>query len=226
MKKAKETFLLKLKKDKIKKNIIDTFAAVDQERFFDPFFKKKFYTEEVIPIGKGENGDPPFVLAKMLQYAAIGKKSRVLEIGTGTGYSTSLISHLADEVFTIDCEEEFAVSAKERLKKLKIGNVRFFCGDGTAIQQPLMPFDVIMIFAACYYRPLNLLKILKRDGVMVFPMGPLQNQQVTVFKNEMNMEDDRVFQMTFHEFCSYRLIRGRYGEDVIPFIGQEDPLKE
>jgi protein-L-isoaspartate(D-aspartate) O-methyltransferase len=209
---GKKEFLKLLKDNKIRKRVIDSFGSIDQKNFFDPIFEKKFYTEETILIGKGEKSDPPLALAKMLHYLTSKKRSRILEIGTGSGYSTALISPLVDEIVTIEYHEALARPAKERLSYLNLNNVRFFAGEGTSIQEPLGFFDSIIIFAACRKRPLSLSGNLKNGGTIIFPMGPLHQQQIAVLE-KVPEKDEIQYKTHFHEYCIFTPIRGLYGLD-------------
>ena len=152
-------------------------------------------------------------LARMLHLLPSRKKVRVLEIGTGSGYSTALLSQLACEVVTIEYHEHLGIAAKERLAKLSIHNVKIFAGDGTCPEARFDLFDVIIIFAACHKRPLALMSHLKSDGMIIFPMGPPHQQQITV----LDIEDDRdgVYRTHFHDYCTFSSIRGIYGIELL-----------
>ncbi len=207
----KEPFLRALQKQKIPKNIIEAFDAIDQGLFFDPVFRKKLYTGDVIPIGFGEISDPPVALAKMLKHLALKKSWRVLEIGTGSGYSTALLSRLAGEVVTIELSEELALSAKKHLLDCGVSNVRQFAGSGTEFDAPLGMFDAVIVCAACRKRPLPLVRRLKARGKMVFPMGPEHQQQICVLLNETDDAEKELFKTSFHEFCEFGPLQGKYG---------------
>lgn len=207
---SKKKFLKLLKDNKIRKSVIGSFESIDQKNFFDPIFEKKLYTEETVLIGRGEKSDPPLALAKMLHYLTARKRPRILEIGTGSGYSTALISPLVDEIVTIEYHEDLARPAKERLSNLHLNNARFFAGEGTSIQEPLGLFDAIIIFAACHKRPLALSSYLKDGGTIVFPMGPFHQQQIAVLE-KVPEKDEILYKIHFHEYCVFTPIRGLYG---------------
>jgi protein-L-isoaspartate(D-aspartate) O-methyltransferase len=208
---SKKDFLKLLKDNKIRKNVINSFDSIDQEKFFDPIFEKKLYTDETIPIGKGQNSDPPLALARMLHYLTSKKSSRILEIGTGSGYSTALISPLADEIITIEYHEPLARAAKERLTHLHCTNIRFFAGEGTNIDEPLGLFDAIIIFAACRKRPLSLSSNLQSGGTIIFPMGPFHQQQIAVLEKIPHEEGEAIYETHFYELCTFTPIIGLYG---------------
>lgn len=218
MHKNRKLFLQNLKKEKIRKNVIEAFEAWRQEDFFDAYFQSAFYTDQSIALGFGEKSDPPFALAKMLSHLAPQKKWRVLEVGTGSGYSTAILSVLVREVVSIDDREELATETKTRLSKLKIRNARLFSGDGTEHHAEMGSFDAIILLGACRKRPLSLTGSLKREGRMVFPMGPVHQQQIALLIDKADGraigeygELDELYQTSFHEFCAFPPLRGKYG---------------
>ncbi|MDY6967894.1 MAG: methyltransferase domain-containing protein [Spirochaetota bacterium] len=215
MSKAKENFLISLKKEGINKKIIDAYSKFEQKDFFDSIFKNNFYTNETIPICNNETSDPPFSLAKMISCLSLKNNSRVLEIGTGSGYSTAIISSLVKEVVTIDYNQELSASAKKRLTKLNIDNVRFFTGELISFEGDLGYFDAMIILAACNQRPFHLMEYLKDGGIMVFPMGPIFQQQITVIINKIIDENENSYDITFKDFCCFPPLKGMYGQSQL-----------
>ncbi len=203
MSKAKKEFLNGLKKAGIKKMIIDAFDKIDQKEFYDPMFKKHLYTEETIPIGYGEKSDHPITLAKMIGYLSPKNSKRVLEIGTGSGYSTAILATLFKEIVTIEYCEDMAISAKQRHRNQNIENVKFFAGNAAEFNADPLLFDAIIIFAACHRRPLHFTQFLKEDGIIVFPMGPIYKQQIAVLKKVKSKDIEKMNNITFHEFCEF-----------------------
>jgi protein-L-isoaspartate(D-aspartate) O-methyltransferase len=207
-KKEKEFFAL-LKQDGIREEIIEAFKKINQKDFFDQIFSGYFYSHEPIPIGNGEKGDASQILAKMINYLSLGKGSRILEVGTGSGYSTAILSKLFNEVVSVEYYEELALNAKERIAKYKIKNVKFLTGDITELDGLTGLFDGIIIFAACASRPLFLADHLKEKGIIVFPMGPIYQQQITVMLNEPG-ENGSLYKMSFYDLCSFTPLMGMY----------------
>ncbi len=214
MEKKKEEFLKLLKKYKVRKKVLEAYEKVNQEDFFDDILSSKFYTEQPVPTGKGHYSDPPLSLARMLHYLEPKKSWRVLEIGTGSGYSTAILSELVQEVYTIEFEEELARAAKERFDRLGVRNVRLFAGDGFYLDSDLGNFDAIIIYAACQKRPLPLMGRLEEGGRLVFPMGPAYRQQITVVKNTDDEDGESIFPTEFKEFCEFPPASGPFGLDI------------
>lgn len=218
LKKAKQDFLAVLKRNGIKKKIVDVYDSLDQEDFFDSIFIKDFYSNRSIPLGEGELGDPGVDAAQLISVMAPKSDWRVLEIGTGSGYSTAVLSSLCKEVISIEYHEKLALKAKSRLLKYNVDNVRYFCGEGTDYKQPLGVFDAVIVWGACQKRPLSLLANLKPAGTLVFPMGPVHQQQITTLVNKPDEKRNELCQTNFYNYCTFPLVRGRYGSDLISYL--------
>jgi protein-L-isoaspartate(D-aspartate) O-methyltransferase len=209
----KKAFLKRLKKEKISKNIIDAFDEVDRELFFETFLKDKLYQDEPLPIGLGQTSDSLMSLAKMLELMNLKKSWRVFEVGTGSGYSTAVLSLLVKEVVTIDYHEKLVKTAKERLVDNGYYNIRFYAGDASEVFGELKGnFNSMIILSACLQRPLFLLTKLKKGSSAVYPMGPAFQQRITVFTDdEIEEKGETVSNCTFHDFCTFPSMRGLYG---------------
>ncbi len=210
MKASKKTYLDILKKLKLSKSLIAAFEKFDRAQFLDPLFSETFYLDESVPIGAGERTEKPSTLVQILQHGSITKKSRVLEIGTGSGYSTAILSEIAHEVVSIEIREELAKRAKVRHERLRIRNSRFFIGDGTDADESLGLFDAIFVWGACFARPLLLAALLKPEGKLIFPMGPAHQQQIAVYSDNGDNPGT-----TFHEFCFFHPLQGKYGTEIM-----------
>jgi protein-L-isoaspartate(D-aspartate) O-methyltransferase len=209
--KNRDAFIKTLKKNRIRKGVLEAVHAVRQEDFFDPMFVPRLYTDESIPIGFGQASDPPLSLARMLSRLAPQRRWRVLEVGTGSGYSAALLASMVSEVVTVEILDGLAVEARDRLRRLRKGNIRIFSGDGTVSDGSLGHFDAIIVLAACRKRPLSLLSSLKPGSSIIFPMGPEHQQQIALLKNEISGGEERLFKMSFHEFCLFPPIQGAHG---------------
>lgn len=214
----REILLKALKKEKFPNAIVNAFATVPQENFFDQGFRSLWYTGKPVPIGLGEYSDATLDLLRMFRRLEPNKKWKVLEVGTGSGYSTALLSHLVKEVITVEWKEELAASAKCSIQASGVTNVRIFCGDGTLYEKALGLFDAVVIMAACRKRPLSLTRQIKAGGRIAFPMGTPTQQQITIMVNNApdNLDTDEEFFTTrFFEFCEFYPARGRYGWDQV-----------
>jgi protein-L-isoaspartate(D-aspartate) O-methyltransferase len=210
-KKELKKLLETLKKNRIRKKILDVIENTEREKFFDPIFREKLYGPEPIPIGFHEKSDSIPVLAKMIQLLDLKKKSRVLEIGTGSGYSTALLASLVSEVVTVEYHEKLALAAKERLQDAGLNNIKFYAGDGTDNREDLGFFDALIVFCGCNSNPYSVINLLNDEGSAVFPMGTPIQQQIILFKNLLSDGSIPQSKIEFHDFCEFDSIVGRYG---------------
>jgi protein-L-isoaspartate(D-aspartate) O-methyltransferase len=210
VKASKKNFIAAMKKLKPAKGLLTALEKYDRAAFFDPLFRDRFYSDETMPIGGGLTAEAPSTLVRMIQHAGVKKGARLLEVGTGSGYSTAILASLAREVVTIEISESLAAAAKTRHERLRVRNTRFYSGDGTDPDEALGSFDTIIVWGACHARPLILAAFLEPGGRLVFPMGPFHQQQISVYTREGS--DART---SFHEFCSFHPLHGRYGTDLL-----------
>jgi len=195
---------------------------VDRKKFVDPIFADRAYSFEEIPIGCGQKNDDPVIMARMIGQLGLKKKSRVLEVGTGSGYSTAILSLLSHEVVTIEYHEDLARTAKERVIGQGFNSARFYAGDATDFDGPLGLFDSVIVFAACSRTPYFLINAVKPGGIAVFPMGPPHQQQIARFVN--NAEARRMSDnFRFLDFCAFDSIRGVYGWVDVPDVDVPPP---
>ncbi|MFH1829288.1 MAG: protein-L-isoaspartate(D-aspartate) O-methyltransferase [Pseudomonadota bacterium] len=168
------------------KSILNAFNSVPREEFVIPAYKDKAYDDLEAPIGHGESLDRPFENAVMLNALAIKPHDKVLEVGTGSGYLSALMSHLADKVFTIEIVPEIANEARERLKKLHFDNVEVLTGDGFLGWPEHAPFDAIVLAASPTRVPEPLAKQLVESGRLVLPLGGAEKFQLLVLYTKKN----------------------------------------
>lgn len=210
--KEKEKFLKILRSHRLPKKIMDTASSLDRSVFFDEIFADRVYSGEPLPVGYGQKSDEINTLCRMLKILKPDKKWRLLEVGTGSGYSTALLSPAVKELVSVDYYEEIALKAKERLLLQGLKNIKFYAGDFTLDYEDVGVFDAIIIFAGCRKRPIQLLNALKPGGVMVLPMGPPHQQQIVRFEMPDESEaENSIENCGFHDFCLYDSIKGIYG---------------
>jgi protein-L-isoaspartate(D-aspartate) O-methyltransferase len=205
----KSEFIKQIKSLKVSKRVLSAFESVERPLFFDPFFKKQIWDFDPVPVGYGEKSDNVEILARMLNYFNPGKNWDVLEIGTGSGYSTALLSTMSSKVVSVDYNENLGKDAKKRLLDNGFFNAKFFAGDCSELDDTTGFFDGVIIFAGCMHSPYAVLNLLKPGGVAVFPMGPVQLQQLTLYKNIP--ANDPFKRYKFLETCIVPSIKGEYG---------------
>ena len=129
------------------------------------------YNDRPVSIGHGQTVSQPYIVAFMTEHLHLRPGDRVLEIGTGSGYQTAVLSRLAAEVFSIEIIEPLAERAAAVLARLGIKNVRVKTGDGYAGWPEHAPFDAIIVTCAPDDVPTPLVAQLKEGGRMIIPVG-------------------------------------------------------
>ena len=156
-------------------SLLHAIETVPRERFVDEAFQHKAYENTALPIGLGQTISQPYTVARMTELLRLTPTSRVLEIGTGSGYQTAILAHLVEHVFSVERIKGLQWQAKRRLKQLDLHNVSTRHGDGWEGWPSRGPFDAIIVTAAPPEIPQELLTQLAEGGVMVLPVGE-QNQ--------------------------------------------------
>lgn len=210
--KTNDEFQKNIKSLNLRKEILHAFQAVDRSLFFDPYFGDRISGFDPVPTGFGEFSDDVVILSKMLSILSPHKKWNLLEIGTGSGYSTALLSTMVNKILTIEFNEKLALSAKNRLISNGFFNIKFLAGDCSELDDTAGVFDAVIVHAGCMHSPYAALNLLKKNGIAVFPMGTAMLQQIVFYKNiALAPEDDPFKRYKFHDTCQVASIKGQYG---------------
>lgn len=151
--------------------VLKAIEATPRELFTPELFKERAFEDSALPIACGQTISQPFIVGLMTQALKIEKRSRVLEIGTGSGYQTAILSKLARLVYTVERYRTLMREAEGRFKQLGLTNVITRFGDGGEGWPEQAPFDRIMVTAAAPGEPTALLRQLKPSGLLVAPIG-------------------------------------------------------
>ncbi|GAL08256.1 protein-L-isoaspartate O-methyltransferase [Photobacterium aphoticum] len=151
--------------------VLQAIAAVPREVFIDEALSHKAYENNALPIGNGQTISQPYIVARMTELMALVPQSRILEIGTGSGYQTAVLSHLVDHVYSVERIKALQWRAKRRLNQLSIHNVSTKHGDGWQGWAAKGPFDAIIVTAAAADIPMALLEQLADGGRLIVPVG-------------------------------------------------------
>lgn len=157
--------------------VLEAMSRVPRERFV---FEELAYSDRPLPIEDNQTISQPYIVALMLESMKLTAQSRILEVGTGSGYAAAVMSKLAREVFTIERHEELARTAAERLKDLDYSNVKVRHGDGTLGWPEAAPFDSIVVAAGGAEVPEALKNQLKPGGRLVMPVGDSKIQSLLI----------------------------------------------
>ena len=160
--------------------VLQAIAQVPRHRFVPESVRHRSYEDSALPIASGQTISQPWVQARYLELARLTGREKVLEVGTGSGYQTALLSLLASMVFSMERVPALALGARATLGDLGIRNVSIFTGDGTLGWRPYAPYDAILVSAASPTIPMPLVEQLSDDGRLVIPLGDRQHQVLTL----------------------------------------------
>lgn len=146
--------------------------------------RHRAYEDSALPIGSGQTISQPSVHARYLQLLKLGGHETVLEVGTGSGYQTALLSHLAGRIFSIERVPELLDRAREVIADCGVRNVSLMLGDGTLGWRQHGPYDAILVSAAAPDVPRPLLEQLAEGGRMIVPLGDMETQMLAMVTRE------------------------------------------
>jgi protein-L-isoaspartate(D-aspartate) O-methyltransferase len=162
--------------------VLDAMRKVPRHEFVPETFRQEAYEDHPLPIGEGQTISQPYIVAAMLEHLALqaGDQAaeRVLEVGTGSGYVTALLSLLCADVYSVERHAQLAALAESTLHRLGYRNVKIRVGDGSQGWPECAPFDAILVSAATPEMPPALFAQLREGGRMVVPVGPPSSQEL------------------------------------------------
>lgn len=153
------------------RRVLDAFLTIPRHLFLPELELERSYRDQAVPIGCGQTISQPYVVALMLELLELKERDSVLEIGSGSGYVTALLSLLVKRVTGVELEKELVERSKKVIKRLEINNVDILCKDGYGGHKARAPYDAILLSAAPESLPENLLDQLKPEGKLLLPVG-------------------------------------------------------
>ena len=160
--------------------VIEAMARIPRHIFVPEAIKSQAYNDNALPISGGQTISQPFIVARMTELLELTGSDKVLEIGSGSGYQTAVLSSLARKIFAIERLKNLADDAARRLQTLSVRNVTLRSGDGTAGWADYMPYDAILVAAGGPEIPEPLVAQLKVGGKLVIPIGEDQRSQMLI----------------------------------------------
>ena len=170
---TRDRMLSRLREQGIKDEIVlSAIGNTPRHIFVDEALSIRAYEDVSLPIGFGQTISQPYIVARMSELLRNGKQlEKVMEIGTGCGYQTAVLSKLAKEVYSVERIRPLVMKARGHLRELKCVNVKLAHADGNIGLADLAPFDAILVTAAASHIPQDLLDQLAIDGRLIIPVG-------------------------------------------------------
>ena len=207
----KMQFILSIRsKGVVDNNVLKALETVNREQFLKGLFAQRAYEDTPLPIECGQTISQPSIVGLMTQALRITNRDKILEIGTGSGYQTAILSKLARRIYSVERFKPLYEEARAIFRKLQLNNITSFWGDGSQGVVEQQPFDRIIVTAAAEDPPPTLLNQLKIGGIMVIPVGQSDEIQklIRVERTEKNFK--------YEDLCDVRfvpLLEGRE-EDI------------
>ena len=198
-------------RDITNEHVLKAMAEVPREEFIPESYFSQAYADGPLPIGMGQTISQPYIVALMTQELRVNSDCEVLEVGTGSGYQTAVLSKLVKKVYTIERFAQLSESAQAVLGRLGVSNVEFYVADGScgwpkSRLPPSRCFDRIMITAAVPKMPKPLAKQLADGGLIVAPVGYGGVQELVACEKKANKIIERLI-------CDVRFVKllGEHG---------------
>lgn len=185
---------------------LEAMRTVPRHFFIPENLVDKSYRDGPLPIGEGQTISQPYIVALMTQAAKVNKDSKVLDIGTGSGYAAAIFSRIVKEVVTIERIEVLAKNAEQRFQKLGYDNIKVIVGDGTVGYPDDAPYDAIVVTAGAPEIPESLCKQISESGRLIIPVGDSFSQNLL----SVTKDADGNFSKEIVEYVRF-----------VPLIGEE-----
>ncbi len=157
--------------------VLSAIAGVPRDIFLSEPFKPRAYENVALPIGRHQTISQPLVVGLMTQALDVTDRTKVLEIGTGSGYQTAVLAPLCRRIYSIERHTQLHDEAESRFQHLGLTNITAIIGDGSAGWPEQAPFERIIVTAAAEDVPLVLLEQLAVGGIMIIPIGVDEHDQ-------------------------------------------------
>jgi protein-L-isoaspartate(D-aspartate) O-methyltransferase len=181
--------------------VLAAIERVPRETFVEEAFLDQAYANQALPINCGQTISQPLVVGLMTQALDVNDRQKVLEVGTGSGYQTAILSKLVRRVYTVERHRDLMLEAERRFKALKLHNITTMVGDGYKGWSAQAPFDRILVTAAARLVPPDLVAQLSDEGgIMVLPVGDsaeAHQEVIRVRKDGKQFTSERMFPVRF-----------------------------
>ena len=162
--------------------VLRAMENVPRHEFVDPRYRDQAYEDHPLPINAGQTVSQPFIVALMLEILHLEAGSKVLEIGTGSGYQTAILAEICEHVYSVERHPQLAQQAQEVLSRLGFTNLTLRVGDGGRGLPDYSPFDAIVVSAAAERIPAPLFQQLREGGRLIIPVGSHEAQELQLVR--------------------------------------------
>lgn len=166
----------------VDERVLVAMGEAPREAFVPPRLRHRAYADSALPIGEDQTISQPWIVAAICQALELTGSERVLEVGTGSGYSACVLSLLAAEVLSVERHQSLALAARETLASLLVTNVELTIGDGSRGVPARAPFEAIAVHAAAPAVPPALIAQLGEGGRLVVPIAADEVDELTIFR--------------------------------------------
>ncbi|MEK7207454.1 MAG: protein-L-isoaspartate(D-aspartate) O-methyltransferase [Pseudomonadota bacterium] len=197
---TRERLIQRLREEGIRdERVLEAMRSVPRHLFIDEALSSRAYEDTALPIGNGQTISQPYIVALMTQaLLAGGRPGKVLEVGTGSGYQTAVLSSLVDAVYSVERIEPLMKQARRRLHELGCRNVQIRLSDGSGGWKEHAPYDAIIVTAAPLEVPKSLLEQLAPGGRLVIPVGDSTTQELRLIQNtDKGFTSERLVMVNF-----------------------------
>ena len=197
----KMQFILSIRsKGVVDNNVLRALETVNREQFLKGLFAQRAYEDTPLPIECGQTISQPSIVGLMTQALRITNRDKILEIGTGSGYQTAILSKLARRIYSVERFKPLYEEARAIFRKLQLNNITSVWSDGSQGVVEQQPFDRIIVTAAAEDPPPTLLNQLKIGGIMIIPVGQSDEIQklIRVERTEKNFK--------YEDLCDVRFV--------------------
>ena len=178
-------------KNKLDERVMQAVSEVPRDQFVPAHLKDNAFQNCPLPIGYSQTISQPYIVALMSDLLSLQPEHKVLEIGTGSGYQTAILSRLCEKVYTVEVISQLSKLAEERFNRLNYTNINCRIGNGYEGWAEQSPYDAVIVTAAADSIPTSLIEQLKPGGNMVIPLGkPYSPQELALVRKKSNGELD------------------------------------
>lgn len=179
-------------------DVLDAIRNTPRHLFVDEALASRAYEDTALPIGYNQTISQPYIVAAMTELVIASRPSKVLEVGTGSGYQAAILSSLVDKIYTVERIEPLLSLARQRFRQLGLRNIRAMYSDGTIGWPDFAPYDAIIVTAGSESIPEALLHQLTPAGRLIIPVGRRDHQRLTmVTRNGESFEREELDPVTF-----------------------------